>query len=230
MEWSDHGICIQLRRLGETKVCATFLTRNQGVHLGVVRLSRKQPLQVGMLCELTWKARLAEHMGTWTQVEIISNATVHTLNHVLKPLALSSAGELIAKLMPERQSHEALYEAYLHFLVNLSSEDWTDAYAELECQLLKDIGYGMDWTQCAVTRRSDDLAYVSPATGNAASRGAGEGYEEKLLAFPKSLADRLHVYAELFSRYYERHFTNAQLPFVRVSLQEELQRHRQRRA
>ena len=40
---------------------------------------------------------------------------------------------------------------------------------------------------CAVTGSNDDLAYVSPKTGRAVTRSAGEPYHERLLALPPFL-------------------------------------------
>ncbi len=229
MDWRDVGVCVQLRRLGETKVCGAFFTQNHGVHMGVLRQSRKQPIQVGTRCELTWKARLAEHMGTWTQVEIIDNPIVHILGSPLKALALASAGELAAKLMPERQEHTHTYDTYICFLESLTGGDWLPVYADFELQILKDIGYGMDWTQCAVTQSRDDLAFVSPVTGNAASQSAGAAYADKLMRLPETndatCEQRLHIYGQLLTRHYETYFRNAELPFVRSSLQEQLKGH-----
>lgn len=225
MEWRDIGVCVQLRRLGETKVCGAFFTQNHGVHRGVLRQSRKQPMQVGTRCELTWKARLSEHMGTWTHVEMTDNAIVHILGSPLKALALASAGELAAKLMPERQEHAHTFESYICFLDSLTAGDWLDAYANYELQILKDIGYGMDWSQCAVTKTRENLVYVSPVTGNAACRSAGVAYADKLLMLPQTCEKRLYVYAQLLMRHFGVYFRKADLPFVRSSLQEQLKGH-----
>jgi excisionase family DNA binding protein len=72
MEWRDEGIVLGTRRHGETSVIVEAMTAVHGRHLGMVRggrSKRMQPvLQPGNRVELTWRARLDEHLGTY-QVE-----------------------------------------------------------------------------------------------------------------------------------------------------------------
>jgi DNA repair protein RecO (recombination protein O) len=53
--------------------------------------------------------------------------------------------------------------------------------------LLDELGFGLDLTRCAATGSADDLVFVSPKTGRAVSRGAGEPYRERLLPLPAFL-------------------------------------------
>ncbi|USO01452.1 MAG: DNA repair protein RecO [Alphaproteobacteria bacterium] len=222
MEWQDEGVCVQLRRLGESKFCAVFFTRENGLHRGVVRHNRRAPLQVGTVCELTWKARLCEHMGTWTRVEVLENTAVHILDSAAKALSLASACELLTKLMPERQAHELMYLGLVAFLQELQTTGWLNVYAHLEALLLKDIGFGMEWGMCAVTKRCDGLHYISPVTGNAVTQEGACGYEDRLLQYPHTTPEKLAVFLGLFSRYYERYFPRSVFPFVRTSLQDSI--------
>ena len=45
-------------------------------------------------------------------------------------------------------------------------------------------GYGLDLSRCAATGVTDDLVWVSPRTGRAVSRAAGEPYADRLLPLP----------------------------------------------
>ncbi len=56
-----------------------------------------------------------------------------------------------------------------------------------EAGLLQDLGFGLDLSRCAATGSTDDLIYVSPRTGRAVSRQAGEPYKDKLLKLPPFL-------------------------------------------
>jgi DNA repair protein RecO (recombination protein O) len=53
--------------------------------------------------------------------------------------------------------------------------------------LLDELGFGLDLERCAATGARDDLIYVSPRSGRAVSRAAGEPYAEKLLPLPAFL-------------------------------------------
>ena len=74
MEWRDTGIVLTTRKFGETSVILDVLTQDHGRHTGVVKggISRKyRPLlQAGSVLDLTWRARLGDHMGSF-QLDLI---------------------------------------------------------------------------------------------------------------------------------------------------------------
>ena len=56
-----------------------------------------------------------------------------------------------------------------------------------ELILLGELGFGLDLSQCAAGGDARDLAWVSPKTGAAVSRAAGDPYADRLLALPAFL-------------------------------------------
>jgi DNA repair protein RecO (recombination protein O) len=56
-----------------------------------------------------------------------------------------------------------------------------------ELLMLAELGFGLDLDRCVATGAIDDLAFVSPRSGAAVSRGAAFGYEAKLLRLPDFL-------------------------------------------
>ena len=60
--------------------------------------------------------------------------------------------------------------------------------ARWELALLEDLGFGLDLDRCAVTGRSDGLAFVSPRTGRAVSAGSATEWEDRLLPLPACLS------------------------------------------
>jgi DNA repair protein RecO (recombination protein O) len=93
-----------------------------------------------------------------------------------------------AGALPEREAHpgvfyglEALIDALAH------PEVWPAVYVRFEAGLLQDLGFGLDLSRCAATGSVDDLIYVSPRTGRAVSRQAGEPYRDRLLKLPPFL-------------------------------------------
>ena len=50
--------------------------------------------------------------------------------------------------------------------------------------MLAELGFGLDLSSCAATGDEDDLGYVSPKSGRAVSRGAGEPWQDRLLRLP----------------------------------------------
>ena len=78
MEWRDQGILLSSRRHGETSAIIEMFTPHQGRHLGVVRggTSRKIApiLQPGAQLDVAWRARLEDHIGSYTVEPLRSRA------------------------------------------------------------------------------------------------------------------------------------------------------------
>jgi DNA repair protein RecO (recombination protein O) len=203
MEWRDEGIILGTRRHGETSAILEVMTRNHGRHLGLVRggRSRKlQPLlQPGNEVELIWRARLDEHLGLY-QVEgrELNAARLFESSAAVYGLQLLAAH---LRLLPERDPHGRLYETLKLIVAHLDDPASSgELVIRFELALLDDLGFGLDLSRCAASGRHDDLAYVSPKTGRAVSRQAGEPWHDKLLPLPAFLgsgAGRLAGHAAL---------------------------------
>jgi DNA repair protein RecO (recombination protein O) len=190
MEWRDEGIILGTRRHGETSAILEVMTRAHGRHLGLVRggRSRKQQpvLQAGNRVDIIWRARLDEHLGTF-QVEALDLNAARLFDSAAAIYGLQTlAGHL--RLLPERDPHERLYETLGLVIGHL---DDPQAAAELvvrfEIMMLDELGFGLDLTECAATGVVADLAYVSPKSGRAVSRSAGEPWRDRMLALPAFL-------------------------------------------
>ena len=78
MQWTGEGLIIGVRRHGESSVIAEVMVEGRGRHLGLIRGGRSAKhaaaLQAGNSVQLTWRARLEEHLGTF--VLEVTEATV----------------------------------------------------------------------------------------------------------------------------------------------------------
>ncbi|MCB1442501.1 MAG: DNA repair protein RecO [Methyloceanibacter sp.] len=192
MDWSDEGIFLSGKPLGEANLIAEMLTLEHGRHLGLVRGGRSRrvrpTLQSGNLVRVTWRARLADHLGGYN-VELME---AHGARALDDPRALAAIGTLaeFVKLLPERDPHPELYSTTLHVLRSFAEPDiWPALLVYWEFQLLQELGFGLDLTSCAATGETEDLAYVSPKSGRAVSREAGAPYAARMLALPRFLVD-----------------------------------------
>ena len=57
-----------------------------------------------------------------------------------------------------------------------------------ELAVLNDLGFGLALTECVATGARTDLVYVSPKSGRAVCRSAGERYADRMLALPDFLS------------------------------------------
>jgi len=192
MQWTDEGIVIGVRRHGEASAILELMTREHGRHLGLVRGgfgSRMKPiLQTGNSVSASWRARLDEHLGNYTIEPLRQRAS----DFFGSPHAIYGVTHLAAlmRLLPERDPHAGLYSVFEEILDRL--EDPVLAaplVVRFELQLLSELGFGLDLAQCASTGATDELIYVSPKSGRAVSRVAGEPWADKMLRLPAFLRD-----------------------------------------
>lgn len=192
MEWRSTGIVLGTRKHSETDIILEVMTPDRGRHLGLVRggrSRRQQPfLQPGNELQLTWRARLPNHLGTFTTEPLKQRAA----DLMTSALGLHGVQHLagLLRLLPERDSHSRLFEAFTIVLDHLDRfEIAGPLLVRFELELLTELGFGLDLSSCAATATTDDLAFVSPRSARAVSRGAGEPYRDKLLPLPSFLVD-----------------------------------------
>lgn len=191
MDWRDQGILLRTRRHGEGSAIIEVFTETKGRHAGVVRggASRKiaPVLQPGAQLDLTWRARLEDHIGTFT-VELLRSRTAQVMSDRMALAGLNAVTALLTFCLPEREAHGALYRRSEQLLDLLGQNDlWPLAYLRWELALLDEMGFGLDLSVCAVTGATDGLAYVSPRSGRAVSAAGAGAWKERLLPLPPVL-------------------------------------------
>ena len=187
MDWQDEGLILGVRRHGETSAIIEMMTAGHGRHLGLVRggrSARMRPvLQPGNSATVTWRARLEEHLGTFS----VEGSKLRAAVLMETPVGIYGIQTLAnhLRLLPERDPHINLYNASLVILENLGEpEIAASLMVRFEITLLEELGFGLDLSRCASTGRTDELVWVSPKSGRAVSKSAGEPWADKLLALP----------------------------------------------
>lgn len=190
MDWRDQGILLSMWPHGETSAIIEVLTAAHGRHMGVVRggASRKMAaaLQPGTGLALEWRARLDDHIGSFTVEPLKSRA--HLLADRLALAGLLAVCALLHEALPEREPHPELWQRTLDLMNGLGQEGWPATYLRWELSLLEEIGFGLDLSACAVTGATEGLAFVSPKSGRAVTaEGAGD-WADRLLPLPEGLS------------------------------------------
>ncbi|MBO3759629.1 DNA repair protein RecO [Ciceribacter sp. L1K22] len=199
MQWTDEAILLGVRRHGETSVIAEVMTRDRGRHLGMVRGGRSrsmQPvLQPGNRFDVTWRARLDEHLGEF-RIEPVKLRAAQLMERAQSVYGVQALAALV-RLLPERDPHPHLYEALDIILDHLDEPAAAgELFIRFELAVLNDLGFGLDLDQCAATGERRDLIYVSPKSGRAVCRDAGRPYADKMLALPGFLSSETRVSAD----------------------------------
>ena len=188
MEWRSDGILLATRKHGETSLIIDTFCPKHGRYLGVVKggTSRKFApiLQVGAQLDLTWRARLQDHLGSF-KVELVRARIVNAMSDRVLTAGLMAVSTILSGVLPERQAYDKFYRTTEDLLDLLNQPDiWPLAYLHWELELLTVLGYGLDLSKCAVSGNTDNLRYVSPRTGRAISGEAAGQWAPKLLLLP----------------------------------------------
>ncbi len=183
-DFKDTGLVLSCHRHGENAMILSVFTQHHGKYLGLLR--NKTLPQPGTFVSVKWHARLAEHLGNYTY-ETINPFSIRYLDDSLRLAGLSTICQLLDESLPEREILPDFFHQLLTFLSHLEEENWIILYIQLELQLLKILGFGLDLTKCAGGGDPNNLTYVSPKTACAVSQEKGEPYKEKLLILPAFL-------------------------------------------
>jgi DNA repair protein RecO (recombination protein O) len=191
MEWTDDGIILGLRRLGEGHAVVELMTAEHGRHMGLVygggSRKRTPALQPGNSVQAHWRARLDEHLGNFT-LEITQSRADRMMLSAGASFGLQTIASLL-RLLPERDPHGDLFVMSEFILDRLEQPEAASLIARFELQLLAELGFGLDLSSCAASGVTEDLVYVSPKSGRAVSRTAGEAWRERLLPLPSFLRE-----------------------------------------
>ncbi|WP_018631429.1 DNA repair protein RecO [Neomegalonema perideroedes] len=194
MEWRDAGIALGLARHGEGHALLDVLTAGHGRWRGYLHGggSRKRAsLQPGDLLDLVWRARLEDQLGSF-RAESLASPAARALDDGEALAMLSALCALCLRHLPEREPAPGIHAGALELLAALPDPPRRRAaYAHWELRLLAEIGFGLDFTRCALGGPATDLGWVSPRSGRAADRALGAPWAEKLLPLPVFLRDGL---------------------------------------
>lgn len=193
MEWTDEGLILSRRRLGETDAVVALFTRDHGRHLGLIRggAGRRKgaALQAGSVAVARWRARLEDQLGTFA-LEILVPTAAGLMDDAERLDILVAAADLLDAVLPDRQPHRELYDATRALLGALEQDVPAGALlVRWEAGVLAALGFGLDLSCCAATGAVDDLIHVSPRSGRAVSRVGGRLHADRLLALPPFLRD-----------------------------------------
>jgi DNA repair protein RecO (recombination protein O) len=192
--WTDDAAILSMRPFGENSAIVEVFSETHGRHAGVVRggTSRKTApfLQPGGQVSVTWKARLDQHLGSFT-VEPVRSRAAAAMGDRLALAGLNAVCALLTMVLPEREAHAPLYARTVQLLDLLGQSDvWPLAYLRWEQALLEELGFGLDLSACAVRGVNEDLAFVSPKSGRAVSRDAAGEWADRMLPLPPVLAGK----------------------------------------
>lgn len=188
-----RALVCALRPHGEHGTIARLMTPDNGLVAGYVRGGRSRRIRPillpGNIVEAEFRARTEEQLAGLTAELVTSRSGLFA--EPLAACAIEWACALTAAVLPEGHGYPRLHAA-LDGVLNAieaapSARRWASALVRYELLQLSELGFGLDFLQCAATGETDALIWVSPKSGIAVSAAAGEAYRDKLLALPSFL-------------------------------------------
>ena len=191
MDFTDDAYVLAARAHGDTGAVVELLTESHGRRAAYVAggaSRRMKPfLQPGARVVADVRARPSEHLGS-ARLEPVGAGPSALFDAPLALPGLAAAAAVAQGALPEREPHPGAFLAFEALIGAFAvPEVWPAVFVRFEAGLLEDLGFGLDLSRCAATGAVDDLVWVSPRTGRAVSRAAGEPYAGKLLTLPPFL-------------------------------------------
>ena len=179
MNWTDNAIVLSVYSAGEAGNVTVVFSEYHGKWSGFSNIRKNRKVAIGDICYTDWNSRLEDSLGNFKFESVYSPYQYNfSINSHL--LVIQSTCQLLNILLADRDEHVALYNSTENLLKQISLKN----YALWELSFLKYIGYGLDFTRCAVTGQKDELYYISPKTGHCVVKEAGAQYKNSLFVIP----------------------------------------------
>ncbi|MGL9779771.1 MAG: DNA repair protein RecO, partial [Wolbachia sp.] len=177
MRWKDEGIIIAAKKYGDKNLILSLFTKNHGKRRGLTKLTNNSnyKFQISNLLHAEWSAKLPENLGFF-KCELIESPFHHFFQDRLKSVTIVSFSSILEKVFPESEPCAVLYDNFRYFIdiIKHNNEPWQSHYLNLELLLLTQLGFKLDLSKCAVTGVKENLQFISPKTGRAVSKKAGD--------------------------------------------------------
>ena len=233
MQINDKAYILKRNLFGENNFVITLFSENHGLMSGAVKMAlgskKLQNFFPGNLIEFSWTARLENHLGT-LKGDLLESIGFRIMNCSKRLSILHGALDLLSHSLPERLIEQNLFYGLRHLiqiLKNGSIEEIYIEYINFELLYLKEFGFEMDFSKCALTGQTEDLYYISPITGKSACKQAAQAYKERLflihdLLQPDGANEKTFQKAASISGYFIEKFIfsnkNKKLPSTRINI------------
>jgi len=189
--FTDQAIILSVRPHGEGGAIVHLLSENHGKCGGYLNgaqsSSRLRPiLQQGNIVSFTWQSKAEGQLGRFN-IDLDHDIATSAMTEAKALLAIQSLCGLLDMFLPDREAYSSLFHGSVALLHLLKTDEWPAAYIVWEMAFLKELGYGIDVSRCAVTGVTEGLTHISPKTGRAVCAAEAAPYVTKLLAIPDFL-------------------------------------------
>ena len=148
MNWDDTGYLISKNKYNENSLITEIYTKDHGKVSGIIfggtSKKIKNYLQLGNKIHVSFNSKSENKIG-YFKVEINKAYSPYYFDNQQKLLCISSAMNLIKILNADSQSNHLIYSLIENFYLLLEKENWLKNYIYWELELLKILGYDLDF-------------------------------------------------------------------------------------
>jgi DNA repair protein RecO (recombination protein O) len=202
MVWNDEGIVLSSRKYGEKRRFVNILTKEHGKTSGFYGIMNRNAFSVMSKVEINF-IKTHSNFGYWEK-KIEQQNWIYLFNSKAHISMCQSICTLLDQALPFNLKYIKIYD-FLVYIINsakfLSQLDIVKLYTYFEFLLLNEIGFGFDLHECGVCGKSENLHFLSPKTGRAASRECAANYKGTLFVIPSfwKIFQNLTSYEEVIS-------------------------------
>jgi DNA repair protein RecO (recombination protein O) len=202
MNFSDSGFIINIKNYGEKSAIIKIMSRENGICRAFVKSHKSKRnnaiIQIGNLVSFTYSSRLEENLGNYSNLDLINCNSINFMFNKINLDCVQSIFTLVDDLFLENDPCRLLFDEIDDFLTFLNNDQQDlnkviAKYIKLELNILKILGYGLDFSSCVVTNSKVNLAFISPKSARAVSLEAGLPYANKLLKLPQFLLENDNI-------------------------------------
>jgi DNA repair protein RecO (recombination protein O) len=201
MKIVDEGFYLYSKKYGEKSKIIYILSKKNGLIRGLSRYSKSQTINLINLdkIDFTWSSRDKNGLGFVKFEQQKKNNIDNNLFLIVK----ASASELCIRFLPFWEENIEIYNDILDLsLMKKMNENYLlGKYIYWETKFLKNLGYGFEMNECAISGKVDETYFISPKTGNSVCYKVGEKYAKSLFKIPFCIKDQFRK--ESYKDYYE---------------------------
>ncbi len=188
MKWSDEGVVVNVKTFNEKAYILTLFCKENGKKRGLFQNSKSQNgaalISVGDIGQASWFGRLQDQLGKFS-FERKHQTSLYCFQCSLKNAVFNHLFDII-NILPDSHTYSKLYDLFCNINLEMQHFNSTDLIIQVclfELLLLSELGFGFDFSHCAVSGISD-VFYISPQSGQCVSQEIGLPYHARLFIIP----------------------------------------------
>lgn len=185
-EWNDECILLDKTKYADIDGIVSFFSKKHGHLKSFCKdcFSKKNlpTFQKGNLLQINYHSKSEDSIGN-IRCNLLQNYSSTVFNDLIRLNIVNSICSLLS-MLPEKEVNTDFYLKTKSIFTLLPNKNLLKTYSLWELDFLFVLGFGLDFSKCALTGSTENLEFVSPKSGRAVSKEAALPWKNKLLELP----------------------------------------------